>query len=57
MTIDDLKLQRDGWLWAGPKRDMSLGIRPVFAYIQTLPNGNILTTDGGIGAIEWGPRT
>ena len=56
-TMDDLKRARDGHLWWGradqPKWPY---VRPVFEFIERLPNGNIVTTDGGRGAIEWGPR-
>ncbi len=55
VTTDDLKLTRDGWLWYGPRRE-NKWLRPVFEFIRVLPNGNVLTTDGGQGAIEWGDR-
>lgn len=54
-TIDDLKLERDGWLYFGPKSQRDNRLRPVFEFVRVLPNGNILTTDGGRGVIEWGP--
>ena len=58
MTLDDMKIARDGHLWHGrsdqPKWPY---VRPVIAYLETLPNGNVLTTDGGEGAIEWGVTT
>ena len=52
MTLDEMKMQRDGWLQPGPKRDAGW-LRPVFEFIARLPNGNVLTTDGGGGHIEW----
>lgn len=55
-TVDDLKMQRDGWLYWGPKPTRDASPRPLFAFIRRLPNGNVLTTDGGRGVIEWGPR-
>lgn len=55
MRADRLKLERDGWLWYGRKRERR-GLEPLYRFIRRLPNGNVLTTDGGEGALEWGPR-
>lgn len=56
MTTDDLKLARDGWLWEGKRRDMH-PIKPLYEVIEVLPNGNVITTCPGGGALEWGPAT
>jgi len=54
MTLDELKLRRDGWLyWGRADQPKWPYLRPVFEYLETLPNGNVLTTDGGEGCIEW----
>ncbi len=56
MTWDEMKIARDGWLkWGRSDQPRPPYIRPVFAFIERLPNGNVVTTDGGAGAIEWGP--
>ncbi len=55
---DVLKLERDGHLgygsasWAMNRR---IGLRPLYKFIERLPSGNYLTTDGHMGALEWEP--
>lgn len=54
VTWDEMKLARDGWLkWGRVEQPRWPYVRPVFEFIERLPNGNVLTTDGGRGAIEW----
>ena len=55
-TIDDLKMQRDGWLSFGQKPTRDYSLRSVFEFKRRLPNGHVITSDGGAGEIEWGPR-
>lgn len=54
-TLDELKMLRDGWTQPGPKPSVPVGIRSVFEFRRYLPNGNVLTSDGGAGEIEWYP--
>ena len=56
MTWDEMKLARDGHL--SPTKvepEKARGVRRIFKLVARLPNGNVITTDGGCGHLEWGP--
>ncbi len=57
MTSDEMKLARDGWVCYGRKPARDYTMRAVFQFVERLPNGNVITTDGGRGHVEWSPRS
>ena len=58
LSWDGLKIEQDGHLGYGtlPKDPDRTGLRLFYEFIERLPNGNYLTTDGHMGALEWEPR-
>lgn len=53
MTWDEMKLARDGHLSPTKVEPEHPGLEAVFRFVYRYKDGTVLTTDGGVGHIEW----